>query len=205
MRFLFTCGGTAGHINPAIGVAGKLASLVPGSEFLFVGADGYSEKLGFMANNHLRVQAVRDMAEQAVRSGTALERFAAMIAAQGGDASVTEHPEKLALSRCERTLTAENAGWIAGMQSEEIGRASVLLGAGRMKKTDSIDFGAGIRLHVKYGDAVEKGAPLLTMYADREPQLDEAEVKLREAVTVAAERPAEAPLIRRTFRTGADT
>ncbi len=43
MRFLFTCGGTAGHINPAVGIAGKLGSLVPGSEFLFVGADGHME------------------------------------------------------------------------------------------------------------------------------------------------------------------
>ena len=150
-------------------------------------------------------ETCQHMAEDAVRSGRALERFAQMIAAQGGDASVTEHPEKLALSRCERTLTASCAGWITAMQSEEIGRASVLLGAGRMSKTDSLDFGAGIRLHVKYGDAVAAGDPLLTMYADRESQLDEAEAKLREAVTVAAERPAEAPLIRRTFRTGADT
>ena len=148
-------------------------------------------------------EACRAMAEKSVRSGAALERFAQMIAAQGGDASVTEHPEKLPQSRCERTLTADTAGWVSAMQSEEIGRASVLLGAGRMTKTDSIDFGAGIRLHVKYGDAVGKGDPLLTMYAEKEAQLDEAEAKLRAAVTVAAEQPAVQPLIHQTFRTGA--
>ena len=85
------------------------------------------------------------------------------------------------------------------MQSEEIGRASVLLGAGRMTKKDSIDVGAGIRLHVKYGDEVGRGDALLTMYADKESQLDEAEAKLRAAITVAVQKPEERPLIVGTF------
>ncbi len=147
----------------------------------------------------------RSMAQEIVETGAAADRFARMIGAQGGDASVVRHPEKLKLSRCERTLTATESGWIAGMQSEEIGRASVLLGAGRMTKKDSIDFGAGIRLHVQYGDEVRKGSPLLTMYADKESQLDEAEAKLRAAITVAVQKPEERPLIRETLRTGADT
>jgi pyrimidine-nucleoside phosphorylase len=141
------------------------------------------------------------MAKNAVSSGAALERFAQMIAAQGGDASVTAHPEKLPQSRCVRTLTAASAGWVTAMHSEEIGRASVLLGAGRMTKNDSIDPGAGIRLQAKYGDAVQAGDALLTMYADRESQLDEAEALLRQAIVIAAEEPPARPLIRRTFST----
>lgn len=141
-------------------------------------------------------------AREAVTSGAALHRFAQMIAAQGGDASVTEHPEKLPQSRCSRTLTASAAGWVSSMQSEEIGRASVLLGAGRMTKADAIDFGAGIRLHAKYGDAVQKGDALLTMYAEKESQLDEAEQMLRQAVVISETAPPARPLIRKTYSTG---
>ena len=146
-------------------------------------------------------EACLNKAREAVTGGAALARFAEMIAAQGGDASVTAHPEKLALSPCSRTLTASAAGWISSMQSETIGRASVLLGAGRMTKNDSIDFGAGIRLHVKYGDAVSAGDPLLTMYAAKESQLDEAEQMLKQAVCIAENKPEARPLIRSTYST----
>lgn len=140
------------------------------------------------------------MAKDAVTSGSAMERLAMMIAGQGGDASVTEHPEKLALSACSRTLKAERGGWISAMHSEEIGRASVLLGAGRMTKADAIDPGAGIRLHCKNGDAVEQGGALLTMYAAKESQLDEAEAMLRQAVVLSDEKPEAVPLIHRVVR-----
>ena len=141
------------------------------------------------------------MAKNAVTSGAAMERFALMIAGQGGDARVTENPALLKLSGCTRTLRAADSGWISAMHSEEIGRASVLLGAGRMAKEDAIDPGAGIRLHCKNGDAVEKGGALLTMYAAKESQLDEAEEMLRQAVVIAEERPAPAPVIHRALRT----
>ena len=115
---------------------------------------------------------------------------------------MTEHPEKLLLSGCTRTLTAPAGGWISSMHSEEIGRASVLLGAGRMTKTDSIDFGAGIRLHAKYGDAVRAGDPLMTLYAAKESQLDEAESRLLRAVEISEVQPEERPLIRNQYSTG---
>ena len=141
------------------------------------------------------------MAEQAVTSGAAMERFALMIAGQGGDARVTGNPELLKLSPCTRTLKAEQDGWISAMLSEEIGRASVLLGAGRMTKADTIDPGAGIRLCCKNGDAVKHGDALLTMYAAKESQLDEAEAMLRQSVIISPEKPEPAPLIHQTFST----
>ena len=87
------------------------------------------------------------------------------------------------------------------MLSEEIGRASVLLGAGRMTKNDAIDPGAGIRLCCKNGDAVKRGDALLTMYAEKESQLDEAEAMLRQAILLADEKPEPAPLIHSTYST----
>lgn len=139
------------------------------------------------------------MAEKAVTSGAAMEHFAMMIAGQGGDARVTENPDLLKLSECARTIKADRSGWISTMHSEEIGRASVLLGAGRMTKADAIDSGAGIRLHCKNGDAIQQGDAILTMYAAKESQLDEAEAMLRQAVVIHSEQLPAAPLIHQHY------
>lgn len=141
------------------------------------------------------------MAEKAVTGGAAMERFAMMIAGQGGDARVTEDPSRLKLSACTRTLCADRNGWISAMHSEEIGRAGVLLGAGRMTKADAIDPGAGIRLCCKNGDAVRQGDALLTMYAAQESRLDEAEAMLRQAIRITAEQPESVPLIHAAYST----
>ena len=145
----------------------------------------------------------REQALRAVESGAALERFAKMIEMQGGNPRVTEDLSLLPVSACKRTLKAQTAGWIEAMQSEEIGRASVLLGAGRMTKEDSIDPGAGIILHAKNGDAVSADSPLLTMYAAKESQLDEAEALLRQAISISEVKREKQPLIYDIFSTGA--
>lgn len=139
-------------------------------------------------------ETCRALAEQAVADGSAMERFEQMVAAQGGSLR-GDHPETLPVSRCERILHAALDGWIEAMHSETIGRASVLLGAGRQRKEDPIDPGAGIRLSVRRGASVHAGDPLLTMYAASESQLDEAEAMLRGAIRISGTKPAPQPLI----------
>ena len=141
----------------------------------------------------------RKLAEQAVSSGSALQKLAQMIEGQHGDPRVTDDLSLLPQAKCSRVLRAERAGCIASMHSEEIGRASVLLGAGRMTKADSIDPAAGIVLAAELGDAVSTGDPLLTMYAATEQQLDEAEPMLRAAVVITDEQPEKSPLIHKIF------
>ena len=140
----------------------------------------------------------RAKAEHAVASGEALERFRRMVEGQGGDPRITEDLSLLPQAAYSRVLTADEDGFITEMQSEEIGRASVTLGAGRMTKTDPIDPAAGIVLAVKPGDAVRKGDPILTMYSANAAQADEAALRLRKAIRISNEKPAEEPLIRRT-------
>ena len=146
-------------------------------------------------------ETCRQLAEHAVTSGDALDRLTRMIAAQGGDARVTEDFSRFPQPKCMRVVPAKESGWIAGMESETIGRACVLLGAGRMTKNDSIDPAAGIVLNVTEGDEIRAGAPLLTMYAASEAQLDEAEQFLAKAVRIAPEHPAPRPLIHNRFST----
>lgn len=141
--------------------------------------------------------ACRERALSAVESGAALQKFAEMIAAQGGDPRVTEQPDLLPESPCSRTLTAEQTGYLAQMESEQIGRASVTLGAGREVKGAPIDYGAGIRLHAQLGDAVSAGDPLMTLYAASEAQLDAAAAQIAGAVAIAEEKPQVQPLVHR--------
>jgi pyrimidine-nucleoside phosphorylase len=81
------------------------------------------------------------------------------------------------------------------MNTEQCGIASVVLGAGRATKEDSIDYSAGILLHAKLGDYVQKGDTLATLYTNDEKRLHEAENMLLEALQIAPEKPEVAPLV----------
>lgn len=139
-------------------------------------------------------------ARAALTSGQALERFRKMVEGQGGDPRIAEDTSLLPQAVCSRVLTASASGFIGAMDSEEIGRASVLLGAGRLTKADAIDPAAGIVLHAKHGDAVHCGDPLMTLYASCTAQLDEAEHALASAVKIAEEKPPVRPLIHAVCR-----
>ena len=137
----------------------------------------------------------RAMAEKAVAYGSAFEKCKQMFAAQGGDISVLEDYSRFAAARYSREILAEETGYIYSHDTEKIGSASVLLGAGRLTKTDEIDFAAGITLHKKTGDYVEKGQSIATFYADDEALFDSAEKMFRSGLVIKGEKPVEAPLV----------
>lgn len=147
-----------------------------------------------MAGKGDRIEC-EQMAAAVLKNGAALQKIAQMIEGQGGDARVVDDLSLLPQAKCSRTFQADKSGYICSMQSEEIGRACVLLGAGRQSKEDTIDPAAGIRLNVQLGDAVQTGDALLTMYAATEAQIDEATEKLKGAIVISEEKPAVAPLI----------
>ena len=131
----------------------------------------------------------RKMAEEAVASGAAYEKLKQMFPAQGGDVSVLDDPDKFAKAKYSREIRADQSGWLYATNTEMIGNASVLLGAGRIKKEDTIDFAAGIVLHKKAGDRVEKGDLLATFYAEDEGKFASAEEMYRGALTFRDEKP----------------
>lgn len=131
----------------------------------------------------------RKMAEEAVASGAAYEKLKQMFAAQGGDVSVLDDPDKFAKAKYSREIRADQSGWLYATNTEMIGNASVLLGAGRIKKEDTIDFAAGIVLHKKAGDRVEKGDLLATFYAEDEDKFASAEEMYRGALIFRDEKP----------------
>ena len=133
--------------------------------------------------------------------GNALEVAESMAVLQGkGPADLTEVCLQLAGNKFQKAkysyeLTAPADGYIYKNDVEKIGNASVLLGAGRIKKEDSIDFAAGITMHKKLGDYVKAGESICTFYADDESLFAAAEEMYRGGLVIRDEPPTLPPLV----------
>jgi pyrimidine-nucleoside phosphorylase len=141
-------------------------------------------------------------AERALGDGSALEAFARMVEAQGGDPSVTEDPWNV-LPRAPVVLPIEarESGFVTAMEAEEIGRASVDLGAGRLRKGDPVDPAAGIVFEPKIGDKVEAGQKLGEVHGRDEDAARSAASRVIAAVTLS-DRPVDpSPLVHGWFGT----
>ena len=110
------------------------------------------------------VDVCRIRAKEALDSGAALCTLEKLITAQGGDASVIQDPKKLPTAQFSTELISDVSGYVSRMETEQVGIAASMLGAGRMTKDDVIDLGAGLILKKKTGDRVEKGETLAVLY-----------------------------------------
>jgi len=115
-----------------------------------------------------------EMAKRAVEDGSALDKFKTFISGQGGDEKVVEDQDLMPVSSCEHQITADREGFVTSVDAMLIGEASSLTGAGRRKKEDAIDHGAGIYLEHKTGDRVKKGDVLCRLYSSDEALLGPA-------------------------------
>ena len=123
----------------------------------------------------------RRMTEKALADGSAFEKFRVLVAAQGGDVSYVDQPEKLPKARLVEVIKAPRAGWLAQIDARAVGEASVALGAGRAKKSDPVDHAVGFVIQHKVGDRVEAGEPLFVVHAND----GEKAAAAREAVLAA--------------------
>ncbi|WP_280768307.1 pyrimidine-nucleoside phosphorylase [Salipaludibacillus daqingensis] len=110
----------------------------------------------------------KEMLQEAVASGKALEHFKLFIESQNGDSSVIDDPERLPTAEYKVDILSENDGFVSGIVADQIGTAAMLLGAGRATKTSVIDLAVGIELKKKIGDKVKTGEPIATIYANQE-------------------------------------
>jgi len=109
-----------------------------------------------------------------IADGSALEKFRVWVESQGGDPRVADDTSLLPLSRIRKKLLSPVDGYIHSMDCEQIGRASMLAGAGRQVQGDQIDFGAGIILVKKTGDKVLKGEEIAEIIASDETRANAA-------------------------------
>lgn len=100
----------------------------------------------------------------AIEDGSAFEKMKEWIAAQGGDVAQIEDTSLLPRAKFSLDVLSDTDGYITEMNAEKIGKASVMLGAGRASKEDKIDYAAGIVINKKVGDKVKKGDLLATLY-----------------------------------------
>src|SRR5437764_8043844 len=108
--------------------------------------------------------------EHAIRTGAAVAKLAEVIAAQGGDAQQVEEPHLLPTAPVRSMLEAPRSGYIASIKSEQMGRASMQLGAGRFKKGEQIDHRTGLVLQAKVGDYRYAGESLVEIHARSEAE-----------------------------------
>ena len=136
--------------------------------------------------------AARKMAENALDSGSAFEKFKQWISAQGGNADWADNTELFPKAQYSFKVRATKDGVVQSMNTAQIGRASSALGAGRMKKGDPIDLEAGIIIEKKTGDEVKKGDLLATLYSNKQETLLSSSIIYTDALTISDE-PVEKP------------
>jgi pyrimidine-nucleoside phosphorylase len=116
----------------------------------------------------------RAMAEKSIVDGSALETFRVLVQAQGGDVSYVDDVSKFERAKYVEVVNAPRRGYISQVNARGVGEASVALGAGRAKKSDSVDHAVGFIIHKKVGDSVQAGEPLFEIHANNEEKLAEA-------------------------------
>lgn len=129
------------------------------------------------------------MVDQVLQDGSAFQKLVEMVHAQGGDTEYLYHPEKFGIASIQKDLPAWADGYVSQMNTEECGKASVLLGAGRKTKEDQIDMTAGIRFYHKTGDKISKGDILATVYTSDIEKADAALAKLKESYQISSNKP----------------
>lgn len=136
-----------------------------------------------LAEEMLRLAGKPDLdVRAALNDGRAMDKWNQMISAQGGDPTA-----ELPKAKFSHTLVAEETGYITKLDALAAGIASWRLGAGRARKEDPVQAGAGIVLHKVQGESVAKGEPLLTLYTDDEPRFERALESLSGEIVIGAE------------------
>ena len=121
---------------------------------------------------NISCEAAVKEAKESVESGRAFDTFVKMVEMQGGDTSYILSPETFPVSPVQAELKAQNPGYLTYINTEGVGTAAGILGAGRNKKEDDIDPCAGIILHKKLGQKVKTGESLATLYTSDKSLLD---------------------------------
>ncbi len=127
---------------------------------------------------------------QTLRDGTAMDRFARLVAAQGGDLS-----KPLPIGGHSETVTATRGGTMGDIDAMAVGLAAWRLGAGRSRPGARVQHGAGIRIHRRRGEPVAAGEPLFTLYTETPERFGPALAELDGAFSVGDDPPEPRPLI----------
>lgn len=138
----------------------------------------------YLAGKAESTDRAREMLQEVIDNGKALETFKIFLSSQGGDASVVDQTDLLPKAKFITELPARESGYVAEITADSIGTAAMLLGAGRATKESEIDLAVGLVLRKKIGDKVEAGESLVTIYSNTE-EVDDVIKKLVENIKLS--------------------
>jgi len=144
-----------------------------------------------LAKEMLKLSGITDVdPRENLSNGKALEKWREMIKAQGGDPDA-------ALPKAEHwhVVRAKESGYVSSLAAISVGVASWRLGAGRERKEDAVQFGAGIEIHAQVGTAVKAGDPVMTLYTETPERFERAIALAEEAIGISEREPAARKLV----------
>ncbi len=145
------------------------------------------------------LEAGKRIASDELESGRALDKFKALISAQGGEVRVIEDPHLLPRAAYVQTVGAPASGYLQTVHAREVGLTVVQLGGGRKKKGEEIDHAVGVVVHHKVGDRLEQGEPLFTVHANREADGEAAVERMLSAHKITTQEVDPLPLFYETI------
>jgi pyrimidine-nucleoside phosphorylase len=151
-----------------------------------------ASRMTVLAGVHEELGTAREHLEMLIKSGVALAKLRDMVAAQGGDPTYVDFPERLPVAPFERAVVARGSGHVARADALTLGRAAMAMGAGRARKEDPIDLSVGLVTHAEVGDEVHAGQCLATLYASSRDKLEEG-ASIADGAFSISETPVAAP------------
>lgn len=158
--------------------------LTLGSQMLLAGGAAAQEK------------EAREKLERAIADGSALEKLAQFVEAQGGDREMVYHPERLKAASLVEPVAAPEDGYVSHIACDEVGICSLILGGGRETKDSPIDLAVGLILNKKVGDYVKQGEPLAFLHANDAGKARAAKERLLKAYVFRDTPPDKTPFIK---------
>ena len=153
-----------------------------------------------MTGNVATMPEAEKRVQHVIHTGASVAKLAEVIAAQGGDPRQIEQPELLPKAPVRTMLKAPRSGYIRSIDAEQVGLASMSLGAGRFKKGEHIDHRTGFILQAKVGDSLQAGDPLVEIHARSESEAEEVQEKLLACYSWSDTPVSAGPLIYDTIR-----
>lgn len=132
------------------------------------------------------IEAARQTCLTCLQSGQAKDKFYQWIETQGGDSKALDSLDTLYPTRFKQAILADHDGFIAGMDAQSVGECTVELGAGRTRKTDTIDLAVGIEVFHKVGDFVRKDEPIFLIHANDKAKSESVSSQLKKAIDWAS-------------------
>ncbi|MBM7701653.1 pyrimidine-nucleoside phosphorylase [Metabacillus iocasae] len=148
----------------------------------------------YLAKKADSLEQAREMLEEVIKNGKALEALKVFLSAQGGDGSVVDDPSKLPQAEYVIDLEAKEDGYVSEIIADSIGTAAMLLGAGRATKESEIDLAVGLMLRKKIGDAVKAGDALVTIYSNQD-QIEDVKEKIYNSIKISKDKVEAPPLV----------